>query len=244
MHLVGDRLVFAATDLSNYLACPHLSGLARAVTFGQRPKPRTYDDPGAEVLRNRGLEHEAQFLAQLRARHGMVVEIVEPEPGISSAQRWNSGAESTRTAMQMGAQVIFQGVLFDGAWLGKPDFLLRVPGRSDLGNWSYEVVDAKLAREAKAGAVLQISLYSDLLADVQGRSPEHMHLALGRSDEPERFRVDDFAAYYRMVRRRFEAHVASDPLSHTYPEPVAHCDVCNWSQECDARRIGRGLREP
>ena len=236
MHLVGDRLVFAATDLSNYLACPHLSGLARAVTFGQRPKPRTYDDPGAEVLRNRGLEHEAQFLAQLRARHGMVVEIVEPEPGISSAQRWNSGAESTRTAMQMGAQVIFQGVLFDGAWLGKPDFLLRVPGRSDLGNWSYEVVDAKLAREAKAGAVLQISLYSDLLADVQGRSPEHMHLALGRSDEPERFRVDDFAAYYRMVRRRFEAHVASDPLSHTYPEPVAHCDVCNWSQECDARR--------
>ena len=236
MHLVGDRLVFAATDLSNYLACPHLSGLSRAVTLGEHSKPRVYDDPGAEVLRDRGLQHEAQFLARLREHHGNVVEIAEPEPGIPSAQRWSSGAESTRTAMQMGARVIFQGVLFDGAWLGKPDFLLRVPAPSGLGNWSYEVVDAKLAREAKAGAVLQISLYSDLLAAVQGRSPEHMHLALGRSDGLETFRVDDFAAYYRMVRRGFEAHLGSDPLSLTYPEPAGHCDICSWSHECDARR--------
>ena len=32
MHLVSDRLVFSATDLSNFLACPHLSGLARVVS--------------------------------------------------------------------------------------------------------------------------------------------------------------------------------------------------------------------
>ncbi len=32
----------------------------------------------------------------------------------------------------------------------------------------YQVVDAKRARSAKAGAVLQTAFYSHLLADVQG----------------------------------------------------------------------------
>ena len=127
--------------------------------------------------------------------------------------------------------------LFDGRWGGYPDFLRRVETPSGLGDWSYEVVDAKLAREAKGGAVLQISLYSDLLSDLQGRTPEEMHLALGRSDDgPESLRVDEYSAYYRSVRARFEAHVGGDGRPDTYPEPVEHCQVCNWRQVCDRKR--------
>lgn len=99
MHLVGDRLVFAATDLSNFLACPHLSGLARAVTLGERPKPRTFDDPGTEVLKRRGLEHEARFLAQLREEHGSVVTIAErlniDQPNVSRLENRSDVRVST-----------------------------------------------------------------------------------------------------------------------------------------------------
>ena len=31
--------------------------------------------------------------------------------------------------------------LYDGQWQGRPDFLRRVPVASDLGDWSYEVLD-------------------------------------------------------------------------------------------------------
>ena len=98
------------------------------------------------------------------------------------------------------------------------------------------LLDAKLARIAKGEALLQLLLYSDLLARVQGIMPEWMHLALGGSDEPEEasFRVAEYSAYYRAVRRRFEAHAAEPP--ETYPEPVEHCALCDWKQGCADRR--------
>ena len=73
-----------------------------------------------------------------------------------------------------------------------------------------EVLDAKLARRAKGEALLQLLLYSDLLAQAQGIEPELMHVALGGggSENSASFRAAEYAAYYRVVRRRFEAHVA------------------------------------
>ena len=94
--------------------------------------------------------------------------------------------------------MIYQGRLEgnDGRWSGYPDFLLRVERSSALGGWSYEVLDAKLARSAKGEALLQLLLYSDLLARVQGMEPAWMHLALGGSDGRNRasFRVVEYAA--------------------------------------------------
>ena len=95
--------------------------------------------------------------------------------------------------MRRGADVIYQGRLEDddGRWSGYPDFLLRVDTPSALGGWSYEVLDTKLARRAKGEALLQLLLYSDLLAQAQGIGPELMHLALGGdgSESPSSFRV-------------------------------------------------------
>ena len=140
--------------------------------------------------------------------------------------------------MRRGADVIYQGRLEDdgGRWSGYPDFLLRVDQPSALGGWSYDVLDAKLARRAKGEALLQLLLYSDLLAQAQGIEPELMHLALGGggNESSVSFRVAEYAAYYRAVRRRFEAHATCPP--DTYPEPVEHCGVCEWKQACAERR--------
>ncbi len=141
-------------------------------------------------------------------------------------------------SMRRGAEVIYQGRLedADGRWSGYPDFLLRVDEPSALGAWSYEVLDAKLARNAKGAAVLQLLLYSDLLALAQGAAPEQMHLALGGGDGRgyASFRVAEYSAYYRAVRRGFEAHAEAPP--ETYPEPVEHCGLCEWKQSCAERR--------
>ena len=111
--------------------------------------------------------------------------------------------------MRAGAQVIYQATFFDGTWRGHADFLHRIEEPSLLGAWSYEVADTKLARKAKAGALLQMCVYSDLLAQVQGVEPPWMEVALGGSARAiERFRVADYMAYYRRVRARFEALMA------------------------------------
>ena len=140
--------------------------------------------------------------------------------------------------MREGVGAIYQAVLFDGRRLGYADFLRRVEAPSALGPWSYEVWDTKLARHAKASAVLQLCMYSDMLGEFQGCPPAEMHLALGGvQGERLSLRVADYAAYYRLVAREFEAMLGRGPAfpPATTPEPVEHCEVCRWSLECRAQ---------
>jgi len=140
--------------------------------------------------------------------------------------------------MRAGPDVIYQGTLFDGRWLGFPDFLMRDERPSELGAWSYEVADAKLAREAKAAAVLQTSVYSQMLARVQCAEPERIYLYLGgRTSRRESFRLAHFGAYQRSLERRLADHLAAAPDELPLaPEPVEHCQVCEWRSRCKQER--------
>lgn len=237
MHLSGETLLYSATDLSNFLACGHLSLLDRFDARGELTRPH-FDDPGLEVLRELGHQHETEYLGRLRSGGLSVAEIPRADPDLSSHERWVAEAHATLEAMRQGADVVYQGTLFDGEWLGKPDFLRRVETASELGEWSYEVVDTKLAREAKAGAVLQITLYSAVLSEAQGQEPASMHLALGGAGRPEEiFRYADFAAYFRLIRRQFlDAMAAADGDPPVAPDPCSHCDICAWRTRCDGER--------
>ena len=228
MHRDGAVLRLAATDVANHLACRHLTQLDRAVAEGLRKAP-AWRDPGLALLQERGLRHEKAYIEDLRARGLRVVEMV--------ADALWSPIDQTLDAMRAGADAIVQASLGRDQWIGRADVLLRTPEPSDLGNWSYEVVDTKLAQETRGGTVLQLCLYSDLVGAVQGRAPSLMHVVRpGQGFPRESFRYEDFAAYYRLVRRRLEEAIAAPPSQSTYPDPVAHCDICRWARECDARR--------
>ncbi len=108
---------------------------------------------------------------------------------------------------------------------------------SDLRDWSYEVIDTKLARETKCGAILQLSLYSDLVRAIQGKLPEFMYVvAPWTGFQPQAYRTGDYAAYYRLIMNWLEAAVTENGQVANYPDPRQHCDICRWSRSCDARR--------
>lgn len=137
--------------------------------------------------------------------------------------------------MRDGTDIIVQAALSDGTWGGRADVLKRVPKPSVLGNWSYEIVDTKLAQETRGGTVLQLCLYSDLVALLQGMRPDNAHVVAPRRDfTEERFRLDDYPAYARLVKQSLARFVA-DP-SVTYPLPIPHCEMCRWREGCDQQR--------
>jgi predicted RecB family nuclease len=244
MDRIDGRPVYSATDLVAFLACEHLTQLERAAIAGLVKRPMR-DDPELDVIRRRGFQHEARFLADLRAEGRRVVEIATDGSTSDRGEELRAAAALTIEAMASGADVIYQATFFDGTFRGHADFLLRVeaPDRpSRWGPYHYEVADTKLARHVKASAILQICSYIDQLERIQGVRPEWLHVALGGSARAvERLRVDDYMAYYRGARDRFLGTLADEtpptyPPTGTYPDPVEHCDVCRWAAECVARR--------
>jgi uncharacterized protein len=162
------QIGLSASDLVGFLNCRHLTELDRSVAVGRLTKPKVWS-PALEVLRERGLRHEEAYVTHL-ADAGLSIrrlEGIEVTPEV---------VEQTLTAMRQGVQVIVQGALSHGRWSGRVDVLRRVDLASILGAWSYEATDTKLARETKAGTVLQLCVYSDLLAEAQGKIPEEMHV--------------------------------------------------------------------
>ncbi|MPZ49021.1 MAG: TM0106 family RecB-like putative nuclease [Dehalococcoidia bacterium] len=234
MQQIDGRLVFSATDLVGFLECRHLANLERAAIEGNLRRPQRVD-PVLDRIAQRGLEHEASFLERLNS-DGLTIVEVGRDDALTPSERVARGRDATLRAMRAGADIIYQGVLFDGRRLGYADFLRRVERPSNLGEWSYEVWDTKLARHATSSAVLQLCMYSELVGALQGRNPEEMHLALGGVQrETVSFRVADYAAYCRSAARDFEA-LLDDPSQSfpvlTRPEPVEHCGVCRWTVEC------------
>ncbi len=254
MKLVGTTLVLAATDLSNFLACRRKIALELSVARGGREKPEL-DDPLLDILRERGAEHEARFVEAERVKGFDIVD-VSKIPGVEKPTREQRVA-ATLHAMRTGAPRIVQAALVssDGQWFGYADVLRRVEKPGRLGPdgaataWSYEAIDAKLAQETRAATMLQLSLYSALLADVQGIAPEFFYVVTPVREE--RYRVSDFGAYFRLMQRGLSAFIhelstgasadrgpaagaaaANTTADLPYPEPVVHCDICNWRLEC------------
>jgi predicted RecB family nuclease len=228
---VEETLILSATDLSIFLSCRHRTALDLSVALGEREKP-TWVDPFAEVLRERGREHERKYVESLRVSGLIVVDLA----GTDNAHRL------TIEAMRAGAGAIVQACLRNDKWLGYADILQRVEVPSALGAWSYEVYDTKLARQTKAGTILQLAVYSDLLGDLQGLRPAHFHVVTPDPVNPlQRYRLADYEAYFRQIRWELEGQVVHDErvtASITYPEPVEHCQVCRWFMHCEAQRRG------
>ena len=223
MRLLDGTLTISATDLSNFLGCHHRTALDMEAAAGLRERPH-FDDPLLELLFQRGTDHEKAYVESLRKAGRDVLDL-------SHIMNRDELVEATLAAMRKGTDVIVQGALQHGQWFGKPDLLQRIAGGS------YEIADTKLSRETRAGAILQLGLYSEMLTVAQGKAPEHFHVAT--PDAVHTFRVAEYAAYFRLVRDQLAATVtraARDIADEYYPEPVEHCAICPWSGPCAHKR--------
>ena len=220
MRNIDGSVLFSATDLMRFMGCPHAIALDLAYMRGTGPVPADSTED-AVLLQNQGDAHEAAHFFRLKSAGRSVVEIARGN--------LSKDAEATRAALSIGSDVVFQGAFLMGNWGGWSDFLERVETPSELGMFSYEVADTKLKRRADPNHVLQLVLYSDMLADIQGRAPEFAHVELGDGTRAT-LRLADYSAYARMARERLEAFVANP--HRTRPMPCPDCGLCRWADHC------------
>ncbi|QQP89852.1 TM0106 family RecB-like putative nuclease [Skermanella sp. TT6] len=221
MRRYRGNILLSAGDLVTFVGCRHASALDRRAL--DEDLERTADDAALRLLQERGIEHERAFRDDLVRRGLRVVEI---PAGPDLAER----VRLTLAALRSGADVVYQGALLDGGWHGFADFLIRTDD-GVAGGYGYEVADTKLARTAKPRHVVQLAVYTELLARVAGATPRLMRVRLGSGEEAV-VPFLDVAAYVRHARARLEDFLSGGTPAGTTAEPCAQCDVCHWRGTC------------
>jgi uncharacterized protein len=75
MHVSGTAIQLSASDLVGHINCRYLTGLDLKVAKGTLAKP-VYQDPGLDLLIERGRLHEKGYLEHLKAR-GLAATFIE-----------------------------------------------------------------------------------------------------------------------------------------------------------------------
>ena len=239
MQRIEGGWVYSATDLNNFLECRRLPELDLLVALGKRQKP-SVDDPQADLVREKGQQHERAYLERLRTEHdGDVAEIPYPDYSLDA---YRAAAQATVAQMREGRRIIYQATFFDGSFLGHADFLQRVDVPSPaLGTpWSYEAADTKLALSTRPYFIIQLCNYSEHLERVQGVRPGCGYIVHGDGKKLA-FAIDDYFAYYQHVKSRFLDFMAAEQRDgadepSVYPLKTEHCGFCAWDEQCTQKR--------
>ncbi len=178
MQIKNGELFFSPSDLITFMDSPFASHMERWRLHD--PSISDLMDPEDQMLKTlqqKGYDHEDAFLEDLRAEGESVVLIDRASPNIMQAR--------TRDAMMSGADVIAQAYLELDNFGGLADFLIRVPGKSNLGDFHYEVWDTKLSKKMKPYFAIQLCCYAEMLEKEQGIRPESVSIVLGSKDSRE-----------------------------------------------------------
>ena len=209
----------SATRLNQFLGCAHRSALWLAGE--QEPE----DSGGnAQLVREKGLEHEARVLGQLELTHGAAVRV--PFEASMDAR-----VLTTLEALRNGAPLVYQAALITERWIAFPDFLVKI-GRSDDGRSLYEPQDAKLARQAKAEHVLQLGVYARLLGELAKSPTQGGTIHVGRGD-PVSVNLAGTRHITARLMGKLEAF-ADLPQRSTEPVRCAACAQCGFLSRCES----------
>jgi predicted RecB family nuclease len=216
------------SKVTAWLDCAHYLTLRHQVDDGTLTLNRSQFGPFAQLLVDKGLDHEAECLAEYRRQGRSVLEVPERRKGESFAA-W---IDRIGDPLASGPDVIYQMPFINGGVRGIADFLVRAE-HAESGFCLYEPVDAKLARsEGKPGHVLQLCFYADALEAATGSPPKFIHLWLG-SGRIQSLPVKEFRPYWNRLRTLLAAVIDDEQGDgETYPEPCAHCEFCEFHDTC------------
>jgi uncharacterized protein len=145
-----------------------------------------------------------------------------------TAEDPEEGFRQTLAFMREGRETIYRSVLIDGHWIGSPDILARVEGRSRFGDYYYVAADVKRARDLRDDFKFQGCFYAELLLRVQGAKP-----AQGYVITPDKttlaYSIEEFERTYRLTLDEIEKIIAGEKPAHFL---TSSCKQSPWFSEC------------
>lgn len=219
MYYSSKKLLFSPSDLITFMESEYASAMERLkLDDASIADLMDNEDVVLKSLQNKGYEHEDAFTERLKGLGKDVLETKRATPELT--------IEATLEAMRSGQDVISQGYLSLDQFGGFTDYLIKVPGASNFGDYHYEVWDTKLSKSLKPYFAIQLCCYIEMLEAVQGVRPKEMVIVLGDKTEA-RLSVENYFAYYQSLKNSFLAFHAK-PIDG-FPDPAKSKSHGRWS---------------
>jgi len=221
MQFKNNSILFSPSDLLVFMESTFASHMERCrlkdINHRNLMDPK---DPLLKNLQKKGFEHEDAFLEALiqEGKNVLIVENTETKNRLIQ----------TRQAMQDGVDIIAQAYLELNDFGGVADFLFKVPGKSLLGDYHYEVWDTKLSKKMKPYFAIQLCCYAEMLESEQGLRPEKVAIVLG-DKKINHLRVQDYFSYYSTLKSTFISFHNNWKIDNQ-PDPAESTSHGRWSQ--------------
>ncbi len=195
-----------------YLKCPNW------VYFGAHAFEKKIHEPLMERLMDDGLipKIEREVISDRKD----FAEVTAEDP--------DEAFRETLAFMREGRQTIYHPVLIDKHFVGHPDFLERVQGRSILGDYYYVAVDLKRSRYLRDEFKFQGCFYAELLERIQKVKPVRGYII-----NPDRavipYHLAEFAGDYELTLGEIEKIMAGNKPPHFV---TSGCKQSPWFQQC------------
>lgn len=152
MFLIDDVVHWSASDLTAAAECEY--ALLRTLDYklGWADSIEAKEDPLQKHIAELGDRHEERLLDPFKA-DGRIAVLPHVEPPYTMAKLEAAG-DATFKAFQSEPEVVYQAAFFDGEFFGYADFIERAED-------GWLICDAKLARQAKPRALLQLGAYAE-----------------------------------------------------------------------------------
>lgn len=219
------------SKLYDYIQCPHR--VWRDV-YGPDDEKIKEINPFVELLWNKGIQHEEKIVSNI----GEYVDLSEGD----LQERF----VATLRAMQEGASLIYQGVLFVGKLKGIPDLLRRMPDgtylpieiKSGMGFEGAEDEEFEEVGKMKKTYAVQLCLYVDLLMQL-GYAKEKRAVVIDISKKEVEYDLTQqlgkrnkqtFWEFYEETKEKVE-NLLTDQVQNK-PAMAGNCKLCPWYKSC------------
>ncbi|MEV7618758.1 TM0106 family RecB-like putative nuclease [Microbacterium sp. NPDC089321] len=246
-----NRVVWSASDLKLAAECEFAWARALDAKLGRVPAVEEPEDATLERAARLGDRHEEKVLERYVRELGESVDggpgvVVLPKVSSADAAELAATVDATERALRSGASLVFQAAFSTPEFVGFADFIARdepLPGESS-GRW--RVQDSKLARTARATALMQLGAYVDQLDRLGIPRSDEVDLILG-DGTTSTHRVDDLLPLFHVRRARLRALIADRRLADGADgEPLAWGDdrgdlrvtACARCATCEEQVIG------
>lgn len=195
-----------------YLKCPNW------VYFDAHAKEQHPQDPLMRQLQDQGLIEDLQ--KNLVSDRTDLVEVTAEDPDEAFSQ--------TLEFMREGRGTIYHGCLIDKHWVGKPDILEKVEGRSTLGDYYYVAADIKRDRFVRDDHKFQGCFYAELLEKIQKTKPVQGYI-ITPDNQVLSYLIEEFEGEYELTLTEIEKIIAGKRPVHFV---TTGCKQSPWFSEC------------